>query len=137
MKTFHLEIITPEKISVSEAVAMLEAPSKDGYIGILPNHMPLFTRLIEGEIKITTEKGEDYLAVGSGFLEINNNKAIILVTSAYKAEELNETELLQAKKRAELALLEKPQGDARLFAEAQFRRSELALKVLKRHRTRL
>src|SRR3989338_3841332 len=128
MKSLHLEIITPEKVAFSDSVNIITAPSADGQIGILPEHVPLFAQLVEGEVKITKDDHVFYLAIGGGFLEVTKNKAVILVTSAYKAEEINEAEVLQAKKRAEEALKEEPQGEALIAAQTQFRRSQIALK---------
>ena len=134
MKSLHLEIITPEKVAFSDSVNIITAPSADGQIGILPEHVPLFAQLVEGEVKITKDDHVFYLAIGGGFLEVTKNKAVILVTSAYKAEEINEAEVLQAKKRAEEALKEEPQGEALIAAQTQFRRSQIALKVMRRRR---
>ena len=69
MKTIHLEILTPEKVAFTDQVTMITASSSSGQIGILPGHIPLFTRLIEGEVKITKGLAVSYLAIGSGFLE--------------------------------------------------------------------
>ena len=134
MKSIHLEILTPEKVAFKEEVQMIVAPGAQGQIGILPGHIPLFTKLDEGEIKIVKNGEEKYLGIGSGFLTIAKDKAVILVTSAYHADELNEAELVEAKKRAERILKEKPQGEDYLTAQLQFRRSQIALKVLHRKR---
>lgn len=134
MNTFLLEIITPEKIAFSDQVEMVTASTADGVVGILPHHVPLFTRLVEGEVKID-KKGEDmYLAIGGGFLEVTPTKTILLVTEAYQAQEINEKEVIEAKKRAEQALASKPTGEALIAVESLIRRSEIALKVLRRHR---
>jgi F-type H+-transporting ATPase subunit epsilon len=135
MSSFLLEIITPQRIAFSEQVAMVTAPSADGEIGVLPHHVPLFTRLVEGEVKIARESDEIYLAIGGGFLEGSKQKVILLVNNAYRADEINETEGESAKKRAEEALAASPTGDDLVAAQALFRRSVIALKVLKRRRT--
>lgn len=134
MSTFFLEILTPERVAYSDQVEMLTAPSTSGVIGILPHHIPLFTRLKEGEVKIVKDRQEYYLAIGGGFLEVTPQKVIVLVTEAYHAAEINEQEVLAAKKAAEEALAQKPTGEALLSAQASFRRSLIALKVLRRRR---
>jgi F-type H+-transporting ATPase subunit epsilon len=134
MATFQLDIITPERTVFSDHVELVSAPSSTGTIAILPHHVPLFTRLIEGEIKVIKPGEEYYLAIGSGFLEITPSKVTVLVTSAFRAEELNEQEILSAKKRAEEALLTRPKGDALREAQQLFMRSTIALKVLRRRR---
>lgn len=135
MNTFLLEIITPEKIAFSDQVDMVTAPSADGIIGILPHHVPLFTRIIEGEIEIRKNSQKSYLAIGGGFLEVTPTKTILLVTTAFHANEINEQEMVMAAKRAQEALAAKPTGEALIAAEALIRRSEIALKVMHRHKT--
>ncbi len=134
MSSFLLEIITPKKIAFSDQIEMVTASTSTGIIGVLPHHVPLFTRLVEGEIKISKSNEEIYLAIGGGFMEITKDKVIILVTEAYHADELNEEEVLAAKKRAEDALSAKPEGAALLEAQSLFKRSVIALKVLRRRR---
>jgi len=75
---------------------------------------------------------EVFLAIGGGFMEVSSDKTTILVTAAYKSEEINEKEVIMAKKKAEEALAAKPSGEALLEAQSLFRRSEIALKVLRR-----
>lgn len=132
--SFLLEIITPERIAFSDQVEMVTAPSSSGQIGILPRHIPLFTRLVEGEVKILRKNEELYLAIGGGFLEVTRDKAIILVTEAFKASEINEKEILEARRKAEEVLKSKPSGEALISAQTLFRRSVIALKLLKRKR---
>ncbi len=134
MSSFLLEIITPERIAFSDSVEMLTVPSSTGQIGILPRHIPLFTRLVEGELKILRKNEELYLAIGGGFLEVTHDKAVILVTEAYNASEINEKEILEARKKAEEVLKSKPTGEALNSAQTLFRRSVIALKLLKRKR---
>lgn len=132
MATFLLEIVTPERIAFSEQVEMVTAASSTGMIGVLAHHVPLFTRLIEGEVKITKDDRELYLAIGGGFMEVTHEKVQILVTSAYHADEINEKEVLEAQKRARETLLAKPAGEELKQALAIFRRSTIALKVVRR-----
>ncbi len=115
---------------------MVTAPSADGIIGILPHHIPLFTRLIEGEVKVSRDGEDFYLAIGSGFLEVTDKKVIVLVTAAYKADEINEEEMRQALERAKDALAAGPQGVELVEAQALFRRSTISLSLAGRRRRR-
>lgn len=134
MSTFQLEIITPERIAFTDEVEMMTVPSASGVIGVLPHHVPLFARLVEGEVKITKKGEESFLAIGGGFLEVTPAKVVILVTAAMHAHEINEQEVLQAKKRAEEALKTKPTGVEYIRAAALFRQAEIALKVFKKRK---
>lgn len=137
MNKINLEIVTPDKIAYCEsAVEAINVPGTEGYLGILPDHTPLFTRLTEGEVKITVKGEEIYLAIGGGFLEVNHNKVTILVTRAVHAKELNEKEILAAQKRAFEMLKTKPSGDTLLEAQSLYRRSLLDLKILHKRKKR-
>ncbi len=132
--TFFLEIITPDKIVFQDQVEMVSVPSVTGTLGILPHHVPLFTKLEEGELKILKGNQEFYLSLGGGFMEIEKEKVTILVTKALHADEIDEEKVLKAKKDAEEALAKKPEGEALIATQAMLRQSLFDLKVLKRRR---
>lgn len=132
-KLLSLEIITPERIAYNDGeINLVNVPSTDGEIGILPNHTPLFAKLAEGEVKVEKDKEEFFLAIGGGFIEVFNNKVTILVTRAVHAQELNEKEVLEAQKRAAELLKQKPTGSAFLEAQSLYRRALVDMKVLRR-----
>ena len=49
-ETIQLEIVTPERLVVSEAAEYIEIPGETGYLGILPGHAPLISELAPGEL---------------------------------------------------------------------------------------
>ena len=132
MSSILLEIITPDKIAYSDQVEMVTAPSADGQIGILPNHVPLFARLVEGEVKISKKSGDLLLAIGGGYIQVTPDKISILVSAAVHANEINERQVLEAKKRAQDALKEKLSPEAVAEMQSIIRRTDISLKVLKK-----
>lgn len=136
MTPFILEIITPTRVALRDEVDMITAPSANGVIGVLAHHVPLFSRLVEGEIKILKGKEEKYLAIGGGFIEVTRKKVSILVSTAVHAHELNEEEIKKAQERAKQALATNIKGAELRAAQALFKRSVLELKLLHRHRQR-
>lgn len=134
MSTFHLEIITPDRIAYQEDVNMVTVPGASGYMGILPHHVPLFSRLTHGEVKIVKGDEEIFLAIGGGFVEVTKEKVIVLVTKAAHADELNEQEILRAKEKAEEILREKPSREAIEYATQMLRGSLVDLEVLRRRK---
>jgi F-type H+-transporting ATPase subunit epsilon len=133
MSTFLLEIITPERLAFSEEVNAIYAPTPDGTIGILAHHMPLFTALSEGEVKIISVNKEYFLAVGGGFMEVGGNKVSVLVSRAVHAHEINEAEIVKAKQTALDAIKRQVKGAELESAQAILRRSLLEFKILRRH----
>jgi len=80
-----LDILTPEKKIYEGDVYGIYLPGVSGYFEILDKHAPMVAALGEGEMKILTDKtsSESYDIQG-GFLEMNNNKAVVLIEGAEK-----------------------------------------------------
>jgi F-type H+-transporting ATPase subunit epsilon len=79
-KTFKLELIIPNEVVFSKDVISITAPGSEGCLGILPQHVPLITSLKEGQIKIQeSQKSELLVSIREGFLEVLNDKVVILV----------------------------------------------------------
>ncbi len=131
----HLEIITPERIAYTDEVNLVTVPSVLGTMGVLPRHIPLFAQLTEGEIKIKKDNDEIYLSIGGGFIEVTKSKVIVLVTRAVHYKELNEVEILKARKEALEALKQKPTGKELIGAQVLLRQSLVDLHVLRRRKT--
>ncbi len=132
MSTFHLEIITPDRIAFEDEVDMVTAPASEGIVGILPHHTPFFTSRKEGEIRIKKGSDEFYLSLGGGFITVTPEKTTILVTKAVHADELNAESVEKAKKAAEEALKNKPQGEELRAAQAMLRSSLVDLEILRK-----
>jgi F-type H+-transporting ATPase subunit epsilon len=135
MKSFHLDIITPQRKVFSEEVSSVLVPTVNGHIGVLAMHEPLFSALTEGEIKVTMGSKEYFLAIGEGFMEVTKWGVSILVTRAFHSHELNEAEIKKAQVAAREALAKRTPGLDRAAAQAILRRSILEMKVLHRRHT--
>lgn len=131
---FLLEIYTPERKAFSEQVDLVSAPTASGRVGILARHQPLFTSIIEGEVKIVSGQSEYYLAIGGGFMQVMKDKVIILVSRAVHANELNEEEIKKAEKNAKEIIAKVAEGKELADAQSLLRRAILDMKVLRRRR---
>lgn len=129
----HLRIITPKKVVLEEDVRSITAPSSEGEITVLPRHTDLFTLLQEGIVTIHKEKGEDYLSIGGGYLETDGTQVNVLVSRAYKQDEIDEVETKRALEQAQKILKETKNADERHEAASLLRRSTVDMKLL-RHR---
>lgn len=127
-----LQIITPEKVIYKDVVDMVTLPAVEGEIGILPNHIPLFTKIKPGEIKVKTEKGEDYLAVTGGFVNVQKGKVTILADYAIRSEDIESERAEEAKRKAEEAMKNKESITNMAIAESELRKALLELKVAQR-----
>jgi F-type H+-transporting ATPase subunit epsilon len=107
MAKLLLEIVTPESRTFSEEVDMVVLPGVEGELGILPLHVPLMTRLMPGEVRITQGQKETDLVVGTGFVEVTQTKVSILTDMAMSDTEVDETAAEEAVSRAKEALQNK------------------------------
>ena len=84
-KNFNLEIISPEKIILSEKVNSVTIPSFEGEMTILLDHIPLITFLRPGILRIVGIKESEYF-VEEGTVEFSNNTLIILSSTIIPLE---------------------------------------------------
>ncbi|MCQ2375805.1 MAG: ATP synthase F1 subunit epsilon [Salinivirgaceae bacterium] len=79
-----LEIITPDKIVYSGQVSLVQVPGTSGSFEILNNHAPIISTLEKGQIRIVEQESQkEYLfSIEKGFVELNNNKIVVLLESA-------------------------------------------------------
>jgi F-type H+-transporting ATPase subunit epsilon len=106
MKHLTVKIVSPEKVVVSEDYISATVPSVTGQLTILPEHIPLVTKLKAGEIKLTTKESYDtLLSVSSGIIEVRpNSELIILADDAQRAEQIDLQKAEEARKRVEKLL---------------------------------
>lgn len=130
--TLKLEIVTPEGVTYSENVEMVTLPGAEGEMGIYPNHVPLMTQVASGEVVARREGRDELLAVGEGFVEITGERVAILTDMAIKAENIDETQAEEARKRAEARLSEKLDDEEAAMVSAALAHSLAQLKVKRR-----
>jgi F-type H+-transporting ATPase subunit epsilon len=104
--TLQLQIVTPEAQTFSDQVEMVTLPGIEGEMGIYPNHVPLMTQLVPGEITVRKDGQDFFLAVGDGFVEITGERVAVLTDMAMKVEQIDEAKAEEARKRAEARLAE-------------------------------
>ena len=132
--TLRLEIVTPDAKVYSEDVEMVTLPGVEGEMGIYPQHVPLMTQIVPGEI-IARKNGQDFsLAVGEGFVEITGERVAILADMAIRAESIDESKAEEARRRAEARLSEKLDDEEAALVQAALAQSLAQLKVKRRQR---
>lgn len=134
MKKLHLEIITPEKIIFTDEVDTVIIPTTLGDVGILPDHTPLFSKIIPGEIMVRKDNRQYFLAVTGGFLEVLENNVNVLAEYAVRAEDIEAVKVEEAKKRAEKLMSEKITQREFVLAQAELQKALLELKVVRKRR---
>jgi F-type H+-transporting ATPase subunit epsilon len=117
-KKIWLEITTPVKLELRREVDYVVAPTINGVEGILPGHIRLITKLTTGVLRYRADGAEHVLAVSEGFMEVTPTKVILLAEVAELPDEIDVTEALAEKRKAEEILYHSQQGKSD-FAKAQ------------------
>lgn len=139
MAKLALTIVTAERILLAEEdVDFVSAPGTKGRLGILPQHTPLLTTLMPGELHYRQGDQQSYVACSGGFLEVAENHVIILADTAERADEIDEARAEQARQRAEAMLRERDKlsREELIRAEATLRKAVIRLKVARHRRQR-
>lgn len=114
----HLSLVTPEKQVVNEEVDQVNVPGSEGDLGILYDHAPIITNLRPGPLSFEKGGVATQLIVSGGFLEVTDNRVIILAETAEFIHEVDRDRAEKAKTEAEAALLKTGLSEEE-FQEAQ------------------
>jgi len=132
--TLKLEIVTPEAMVYSDDVEMVSLTGIDGDMGIYPDHMPLMTQLVAGEIIARKNASDISLAVGDGFIQVTKDRVAILTDMAVKLENIDEAAAEAAMKKAEARLAQKLSDEEAATVQASLAHATAQLKVKQRHK---
>ncbi|GLK68890.1 F0F1 ATP synthase subunit epsilon [Hansschlegelia plantiphila] len=126
MDSFPFELVSPEKLLISEDVEHVVVPGSEGEFGVLAHHAPLMSTLKPGVVKVYKTDGSEpkRLFVRGGFADVNPKGLTILADEAIPMEEFDAARLDAAIKAAEEHLSEAK-------GEALKRKAELDLNQLR------
>ncbi len=128
----NLEIVSPDKMVLSEEVDEVVATGSLGQFGVLPGHLAFLTTLDVGELSYRKGGATYYAFVNSGYAEVSSDKVTILAESAEKAEYIDLQRAEEARKRAEDRLSRATSGSETIDekrAEVALKRSIIRLQV--------
>lgn len=131
-KSLNIELATPtSKQSIGEA-SSCSAPGVLGRFQILPGHADFISELAVGDIKIESAGETQYYAISGGFLEVVDNRVLLLLETAETAEQIDIQRAEKAKERANERLQAKNPAIDIARAEAALARALNRLKVAQR-----
>ena len=100
----QLEVVTPERRVLSEAVDSVNVPGREGELGILPGHTPLISQLQTGVLSYVQNGVTRRLHVSGGFVEVNADRVSVLAEIAEHPEEIDAARARLTREHAEKAL---------------------------------
>ncbi len=131
-ETLRFEIVTPEETVYSADVEMVTLPGVEGQIGIYPQHAPLMTQMVPGEIIVRKDGRDLFIASGEGLIEVRARRVEVLTDLAVAADRIDEAKAEEARRRAEARLREKLSDEEVATVNASLARSLAQLRVRRR-----
>jgi len=136
--TITVDVVSAEEQIFSGEAEFVVLPGVDGELGIFPRHTPLFTQIKPGavRIKVPGQAQEELVFVQGGFLEVQPHKVTVLADTAIRAHDLDEVKAMEAKKRAEDAMLNKESDETMASAQAELSVALAQLEAIRKFRNR-
>lgn len=129
----EFELVSPEKLLLSEPVDMVVVPGGDGNFGVLPRHSPLISTVRPGVIDVYNKGAvEKRIFVAGGFAEVTGERCTVLAEEAVPVEEIDRAETEQALKDARDDLTDAKDAAEKDAAESRIKVLEAKLAALKR-----
>ena len=94
MASFKFDLVSPERLLVSEDVESVIIPATEGEMTVLPNHAPVMTTIKPGLVTLKTASGETHkYVVFGGFADIVQSGCTLLAESATSADDITPDDL--------------------------------------------
>ncbi len=129
---FACEVLTPEGEVFNDEVEMVSTRTTLGLIAILANHAPVLARLEPTELRLYRSENDILrLAQAEGFMQMSDNRALLLLEQVSEIDALNRGELERAREAAQSASEAAPEGSEQAArATRELRRAEAFLRIL-------
>jgi F-type H+-transporting ATPase subunit epsilon len=125
-----LEVVTPDKLLLSQQVDEVIAPGTEGEFGVLPGHSHFLSTLTIGELRYRVGEVTSHMSVLWGFAQVTPTKVTILAEIAEKAEDIDveraEAAVAKAQRRLEVGGLPSELKEAQISLEKARLRKKIA-----------
>ncbi|CAN5474314.1 F0F1 ATP synthase subunit epsilon [soil metagenome] len=123
----QVELVAADRVVWSGEADSVIARTTEGDIGILADHAPILSLLVEGVVEVRTQSGDRVVAaVDAGFLSVAQNRVSLLAEDAQLSNEIDVEKARQQAERARSAGDDDDQVEAARRAEARVRAVERA-----------
>ncbi len=123
----QVELVAADRLVWSGEAKMVVARTTEGDVGILPNHAPMLSLMVDGVVDVQTGDGETWIAaVDAGFLSVAHNRISILSEHAEMSHEIDLEKARQDLERAQAS------GENSDDAKEAVRRAEARIRAVER-----
>lgn len=128
---FRAEVLTPEGKVFDDEVEMVSTRTTLGSIGVLAHHEPVLAILDPTELRLYTSESEvSRFAQSEGYLQVANNRVMVLVEEAHPPDQLDTGQLRERLEQAERELeTSEEDSEKRRMAERDRRRWQRFLEI--------
>lgn len=124
------ELVSPERLLLSEEVDMVVVPGEEGDFGVLVRHAPMISTLRPGVIKVHDGGSvTEQIFVAGGFAEVTPQRCTVLAEEALPVGEIDRDKAAQRLSDAKDDLLDAKDAAAKATAERQIKVAEEMLKA--------
>ena len=122
--TFKFELVTPERMALSQDATQVLVPGVEGEFTVLPGHAPVISALRPGVIEVTLAEGgeKERIFVKGGFAEIDADRVTVLAERAMAVEQMNADVVAAELETAEAELAAAADDASRLAAASAVER---------------
>jgi F-type H+-transporting ATPase subunit epsilon len=136
-KTIHVDIVSAEQSIFSGEADMVIAPGEAGELGILPEHMPLLTRIKPGTVRIRRAGAEEeVIYVSGGMMEVQPDSVTVLADTSVRAHDLDEAKAMEAERHAKEAIAHRTGALEIAKAQAELAEAAAQLAAIRKLRSR-
>lgn len=130
----HFELVSPEKLMLSEEVDMVVIPGSEGDFGVLPQHAPLITSIRPGVIDVYSRGHvSESIFIAGGFCEVTEAGCTVLAEEATLVDAINPADAEARLATAREALVVADSPAARSAAESRIASAEAMIEAARRH----
>ncbi len=134
-KTIQVDIVSAEQSIFSGTAQMVIAPGEGGELGILPEHIPLLTRIKPGTVRIQQPNGdEEVIYVSGGMMEVQPDRVTVLADTSVRAHDLDEAKAMEAERLAKEALTNRTGAMEVAKAQAELAEAAAQLQAIRKLR---
>ncbi|MEM7654241.1 MAG: F0F1 ATP synthase subunit epsilon [Pseudomonadota bacterium] len=129
----EFELVSPEKLMLSEPVDMVVVPGEEGDFGVLPGHAPMISTVRSGVIAVFEGKTvKQRIFVAGGFAEVTPTRCTVLAEVAEPMEGLDRAEVERRISVSQGELAEAATDDVRTYVASRLEAERALLKAIDR-----
>lgn len=90
-QTFNFELVSPERVLVSQPAWQVTIPGEEGYFGVRAGHMSLIAAVRAGVVEVFAKEGDapQKIFIAGGFADVTGRNCTILAEQAVNVNELD------------------------------------------------